>query len=323
MLGEWVDLHNDTDAQTKKSVVDAKDDTWEITVTYGPEAGIPDGTELKVIEYSKDDRVFERCFADREKWAADITDTSGNNRQEDGATADIDGLNFEPGFGETVNYDIGGALSDEDKVQAASLIQYSGTPVICGYSLFDISLIYNGTEIEPSAPVQVMIQSTDPELQEYDDISVGHFVENTSGTAQELSMETIDEISYSSGDSKANDQLTVDFETSSFSLYDVTGIQWTANQSKTVYYALKTGINKVLDTDQNGTIPVVYSQIENMDPSEVSAYIQSLPDYANAEPIIIYDKSGADFYAIDGNGNLSQVYESGDMVLWNNQPSIG
>ena len=37
-----------TDAQIHKTVIDAKGDTWEITVTYGPDAQIPDGAELEV-----------------------------------------------------------------------------------------------------------------------------------------------------------------------------------------------------------------------------------------------------------------------------------
>lgn len=302
----------EADVQTGTSVIEAKDDTWEIAVTYGPEAGIPEGTELKVVEYSKEDPLFKECYSERKAWAADFSGSSENSS-----------LKFEPGFGGSVDRDMSGELSDKEKSKAASMIPSAGAPAIRGYSLFDISLIYEGTEIEPAAPVQVTIQSANPKLQECDDISVGHFVESGEGNDMERSMETIDEVSCSTDDSKKEAQLIVDFEAASFSLYDVTGIQWTANQSKTVYFALKTGINKVLDTDLNGTIPVTYSQIENMNPSEVSAYIRSLPEYANAEPVIIYDKSGTDFYAIDGNGNLAQVYESGDTVMWTGQPSIG
>ena len=37
-----------TDAQIKKTVIDAKGDTWEVTVTYDDEACIPDGAALEV-----------------------------------------------------------------------------------------------------------------------------------------------------------------------------------------------------------------------------------------------------------------------------------
>ena len=42
-----------TDAQLKKTVIDAKGDTWEITVTYGPDAQIPDEAELVVNEITE------------------------------------------------------------------------------------------------------------------------------------------------------------------------------------------------------------------------------------------------------------------------------
>ena len=298
-------------------------ENYSITVSYGPEAGIPNGTELKVIEYSNVDPLFNECFSDREKWVESLANNGGSSDQGESSSENNDGLTIEPGFVDAVDSGVDASLSEEDTDRAASLLQSSSSPAISGYLLFDISLVHNGTEIEPLAPVQVTIQSTNPEMQEYDDISVGHYIESATNASQGLQMETIDDVSYNSDDSKEDLQLTVAFETTSFSLYDVAGIQWTANQSKTSYYALKTGINKVLSEDDNGAIDVRYSDIADMEPSAVAAYIQSLPAYDSAEPIIIYDKSGTDFYAIDGNGNLSQVYESGDMVLWNNQPTIG
>ena len=51
-----------TDAQIKKTVIDAKGDTWEITVTYGEDARIPDGAELKVREILPEDEKYEQYF---------------------------------------------------------------------------------------------------------------------------------------------------------------------------------------------------------------------------------------------------------------------
>ena len=49
-----------TDAQIKKTVIDAKGDTWEITVTYGEDAQIPDGADLDVREIlPKDDKYAD------------------------------------------------------------------------------------------------------------------------------------------------------------------------------------------------------------------------------------------------------------------------
>lgn len=42
----------------KKTVIDAKGDTWEITVTYGEDAQIPDGAELRVREITEKDADY-------------------------------------------------------------------------------------------------------------------------------------------------------------------------------------------------------------------------------------------------------------------------
>ena len=47
-----------TDAQIKKTFMTASGETWEISVTYGEEAGIPDGAELKVREVEPDTEEY-------------------------------------------------------------------------------------------------------------------------------------------------------------------------------------------------------------------------------------------------------------------------
>lgn len=51
-----------TDAQIKKTVIDAKGDTWEITVTYDEKAQIPEGAELKVEEILPEDEEYEQYY---------------------------------------------------------------------------------------------------------------------------------------------------------------------------------------------------------------------------------------------------------------------
>ncbi len=48
-----------TDAQLKKSVITASGNTYEITVTYGSDAKIPDGAELKVEEILPEDKEYQ------------------------------------------------------------------------------------------------------------------------------------------------------------------------------------------------------------------------------------------------------------------------
>ena len=51
-----------TDGQIRKTVIDARGDTWEITVTYGAEAEIPDGAELKVEEILPENEQFSEYY---------------------------------------------------------------------------------------------------------------------------------------------------------------------------------------------------------------------------------------------------------------------
>ena len=51
-----------TDGQIRKTVIDAKGDTWEIMVTYGDDAQIPDGAELNVREILPTDEEYEALY---------------------------------------------------------------------------------------------------------------------------------------------------------------------------------------------------------------------------------------------------------------------
>ena len=51
-----------TDAQIKKTVIDAKGDTWEITVTYGEDAQIPNGARLEAVEILPKDEAYSEYF---------------------------------------------------------------------------------------------------------------------------------------------------------------------------------------------------------------------------------------------------------------------
>ena len=51
-----------TDAQIKKTVISASGETYEITVTYGPEAQIPDGAELRVEEILPENETYAAYY---------------------------------------------------------------------------------------------------------------------------------------------------------------------------------------------------------------------------------------------------------------------
>ena len=92
-----------TDAQLKKTVISDSGETWEITVTYGEDAQIPSGSELKVREITeKDENYSSLCENAQDKLQQEGTDLQ--------------------------------------------------KPV-----LFDISIVYNGEEIEPAEDSKVIV----------------------------------------------------------------------------------------------------------------------------------------------------------------------
>ena len=56
-----------TDGQIRKTVIDARGDTWEITVTYDENAQIPDGAELKVREILENTEEYSRYLENSAK----------------------------------------------------------------------------------------------------------------------------------------------------------------------------------------------------------------------------------------------------------------
>ncbi len=112
-----------TDAQIRKTVIDAKGDTWEITVTYGEDSQIPDGAELKVEEILSEDSAYET-------YLQDALTTAGIGSQADYAR------------------------------------------------FFDISIWYNGEQVEPADPVSVSIKLADAPAGSEESLKVVHFEES-------------------------------------------------------------------------------------------------------------------------------------------------
>ena len=76
-----------TDAQISKTVIDARGDTWEITVTYDEDAQIPEGAELKVSEILPEDVKYIEYY----RKATDLVceDEAEGNRHGYGRLFDI------------------------------------------------------------------------------------------------------------------------------------------------------------------------------------------------------------------------------------------
>lgn len=108
-----------TDAQIKKTVIDAKGDTWEITVTYGEDAHIPAGAELKVEEILPETEAYYEYY----RKAADLVCPAEEewNRYGYGRLFDIsilDGeVEIEPQSNVEVSIKLANTLEDKNELR--------------------------------------------------------------------------------------------------------------------------------------------------------------------------------------------------------------
>ena len=106
-------------AQISKTVIDAKGDTWKITVSYGEDAQIPDGAELRVEEITEG---HERYNQDRDKAVEALFKGTIDN------------------------------FSEEDDYT------FEGTGDALGQAvIFDISIVYDGKIVEPKPGSKVLV----------------------------------------------------------------------------------------------------------------------------------------------------------------------
>lgn len=129
----------------------ASGETYKITVTYGPEAGIPKGARLQVEEILPDTDEYE-SYSNQ---AMDMLNAK-NGEESDAVPEVIEGESYEAKIV---------SLPDESEIGFARF--------------FDISIISNGEEIEPKEAVEVTIEYADPiELALNEEIQIVHFAED-------------------------------------------------------------------------------------------------------------------------------------------------
>jgi fibro-slime domain-containing protein/LPXTG-motif cell wall-anchored protein len=136
-----------TDVQIKKTVIDARGDTWEITVTYNDEAEIPEDAELRVREILPEDEEYEEYY---QRSLEKVGVVAVPDTTEDEQASEV---NDEDTAAETT--------SEENSVSTYAHI-------------FDIQIWDDDHEIQPAADVSVSIKLLDaPE--EDTDLRVVHF----------------------------------------------------------------------------------------------------------------------------------------------------
>ncbi|MDO4407742.1 MAG: SpaA isopeptide-forming pilin-related protein [Eubacteriales bacterium] len=142
-----------TDSQISTHVITADGKDFIITVTYGPEAKIPDGAELVAEELTKDSEEYEAYYNQAVEAIQPKIKNNEDTPDNIQAINEILGDNFE-------------------------LVKPS--PAEIGFSrFFDISIMVDGAEIEPSAPVKVTIEYMNPvTIEAGEEPVVIHFAED-------------------------------------------------------------------------------------------------------------------------------------------------
>ena len=140
--------------------IDASGNTWNVEVSYGPEAGIPSGATLRVSELTGD--AAEAYYNE----ALKAVENDGNNGENAGNSK-------------------------------KTTLKYA--------KALDISILKDGVEVHPVAPVSVSIKLLDaPNLDEFDEANVVHFGDEAEVGESNIQREA------------------VGFETDAFSVYVVT-----------------------------------------------------------------------------------------------------
>ena len=142
-----------TDAQIKKTVIDAKGDTWEITVTYGEDAQIPNGAELKVREILPEDEEYEQYYQQSmEKIGVVNTENEADATEEGSNASTADAI--KDAVEELTDLIVSDNNEEETEVPA--------TKVASDYTrIFDIEIWADDHKVEPAADVTVHIKLLD------------------------------------------------------------------------------------------------------------------------------------------------------------------
>lgn len=177
--------------------------TYEVTVTYGPDAEIPGEAKLIVTEYAEGTEEFAKAK--------------------------------EALIGNAVDNDNGWFYPElrEENYVAPAFVGGDG-----GISLLDISIVdKTGIEIEPKAPVSVMVKmkelpaDTETDVLE-NSMELKHFVENEDNDTVEVESlaNTVNTYGVTGGEiTVSNDSVVAEFDTESFSLFAFTWGSRTAN----------------------------------------------------------------------------------------------
>jgi LPXTG-motif cell wall-anchored protein len=143
-----------TDAQISTQVMTAEGETYTITVTYGPEAEIPDGATLEAVELLPETEGYDDYYKRSQ------LQINSDDILEKGIVA-----GDEARSNENIDLTFGVDLLEEPQEN-----------YITNARIFDVSIVHAGEEIEPKAPVEVTISCEESIRQNSEEIvEVVHF----------------------------------------------------------------------------------------------------------------------------------------------------
>ena len=154
-----------TDAQIKKTVINAKGDTWEITVTYGEDAQIPDGAELKVREILPEDEEYEQYYQQSLEKVGVV-----NTKAVAEASEEPDLVEETVEATEEVNDPIKTSDLEKEEQTATQTSDYA--------RIFDIEIWADDHKVEPAEDVTVSIKLLDAPGETEATPQVVHFAED-------------------------------------------------------------------------------------------------------------------------------------------------
>ncbi len=236
---------------------DGNDVTYLVTVTYGPEAEIPEGSTLKVEEYKPGSKEYDAAKEQLIK-----------TEQSDGASS---WLNLEQGEGDTQE----SAANDDSNA---------------GLTVFDVSIIGpNGQEVEPKAPVNVKVEmkklpdNTDEAVLE-NSMELKHFVENGGEPAIENVASTNNTYGVSGGEINVSDKgVVAEFDLNSFSVFAFT---WGSKQANIIAHHVDASGKELLLDNQTADVSLSGNHTYTLSNSQVhggvsgynytSAYIRTV-----------------------------------------------
>ena len=181
-----------TDAQISTHVITADGQDYIVTVTYGPEAGIPDGATLEVREIDRQDGEYDNYFQKSMAKAAGADFDDAVSVNEDFVTEAPESLMEETettGAGGAAEETAGeGTYPHTDAGAGAEDVQGTGTKTFtakaaepyraedAGFArFFDIEILADGRKVEPEAEVSVTISLANVPQDLPSDLQVIHF----------------------------------------------------------------------------------------------------------------------------------------------------